>query len=306
MFAFAADAVGRSALSPWRSACSPSPRDTWRRNTNVSGVDKLLFTNVGMLLKCTVVQALLRHPRRPTSAVIPASIFKRKIQRVKGSSNWTRDLLRVSRVFFLILVGCGGLEWIWDCCAVRNIVSQSLLFVSEDFLFLHCHSSPQRSSNTFTFVPSYLISLPLLSSPFPPMVWSRSVFLPLAASISWRRVSSMVDCVLPPLQFHWLSVRCVYSHCIAPMLNSMFCHFKALLGRMGKCHRIWLSFDCEKKEVRSADHSWSLHVAHALIKDFFCMRLWRFVTRLEKKKKRSRHVACVRGPASSPAAALSI
>lgn len=72
----------------------------------------------------------------------------------------------------------------------------------------HATVHPANSS-TLSFVLSYLVLLPssFLSYSFAsfslPMAWtpSLSLFVPLAVSISLRRVSSMVDCVLPPLLF---------------------------------------------------------------------------------------------------------
>lgn len=137
-----------------------------------------------------------------------------------GSSNWMRDLLRVSLVLYLIfysplffrirereyrLAALGGECHPSFLLFVFAALSRSL---SSFAVTAHATVHPSNSS-TLSFVLSYLVLLPssFLSYSFAsfslPMAWtpSLSLFVPLAVSISLRRVSSMVDCVLPPLLF---------------------------------------------------------------------------------------------------------
>lgn len=142
-----------------------------------------------------------------------------------GSSNWMRDL-RVSLVLYLIfysplffrirereyrLAALGGechpsfLLFVFAALSLSLSLSRSL---SSFAVTAHATVHPSNSS-TLSFVLSYLVLLPssFLSYSFAsfslPMAWtpSLSLFVPLAVSISLRRVSSMVDCVLPPLLF---------------------------------------------------------------------------------------------------------
>lgn len=139
-----------------------------------------------------------------------------------GSSNWMRDLLRVSLVLYLIfysplffrirereyrLAALGGECHPSFLLFVFAALSLSLS-LSSFAVTAHATVHPSNSS-TLSFVLSYLVLLPssFLSYSFAsfslPMAWtpSLSLFVPLAVSISLRRVSSMVDCVLPPLLF---------------------------------------------------------------------------------------------------------
>lgn len=141
-----------------------------------------------------------------------------------GSSNWMRDLLRVSLVLYLIFYSplffrirereyrlpalggeCHPSFLLFVFAALSLSLSRSL---SSFAVTAHATVHPSNSS-TLSFVLSYLVLLPssFLSYSFAsfslPMAWtpSLSLFVPLAVSISLRRVSSMVDCVLPPLLF---------------------------------------------------------------------------------------------------------